>query len=277
MDTELLKTFLEVHRTRHFGRAAENLHLTQSAVSARVRLLEQQLGVELFSRDRNNIRLTPGGERLLRHAQGILGAWERARQDVSLGSQRRQQLTVAAMPSLWDTLLQTWLGRLWEESPGIGLRIESLPSEQIAARLRQNLIDIGFLYEPPQLPELTLREVAMLPLLMVASRPGLTVADALSERYLMVDWGTGFSTAHARHFPECPPAGAHVSSARIAFNLLSQRGGAAYLAEPMVERELAEGRLFEVTEAPVLPMIIYAAYPTAIGHGALIEQVLGML
>ena len=53
MDTELLKTFLEVSRTRHFGRAAEALYLTQSAVSFRIRQLENQLGVNLFTRHRN--------------------------------------------------------------------------------------------------------------------------------------------------------------------------------------------------------------------------------
>ncbi len=62
MDTELLKTFLEVSRTRHFGRAAEALYLTQSAVSFRIRQLENQLGVNLFTRHRNNIRLTSAGE-----------------------------------------------------------------------------------------------------------------------------------------------------------------------------------------------------------------------
>lgn len=62
MDTELLKTFLEVSRTRHFGRAAESLYLTQSAVSFRIRQLENQLGVNLFTRHRNNIRLTAAGE-----------------------------------------------------------------------------------------------------------------------------------------------------------------------------------------------------------------------
>ena len=50
MDTELLKTFLEVSRTRHFGRAAEALYLTQSAVSFRIRQLENQLGVKVIDR-----------------------------------------------------------------------------------------------------------------------------------------------------------------------------------------------------------------------------------
>ena len=63
MDIDLLKTFVEVVRTRHFGRAAENLYITQSAVSFRIRQLEQSLGVNLFIRQRNNIQLTaPGGK-----------------------------------------------------------------------------------------------------------------------------------------------------------------------------------------------------------------------
>ena len=78
MDTELLKTFLEVHRTRHFGRAGENLFITQSAVSARIRQLEESLGIKLFHRERNGIRLTPAGKRMAKHAEAILAAWHRA-------------------------------------------------------------------------------------------------------------------------------------------------------------------------------------------------------
>ena len=56
MDIQLLRTFLELDRTRHFGKAAEILSVTQSAVSARIRLLEETLGVPLFIRRRNEIQ-----------------------------------------------------------------------------------------------------------------------------------------------------------------------------------------------------------------------------
>ncbi|CAM5206211.1 LysR family transcriptional regulator [Alishewanella longhuensis] len=102
MDTELLKTFLEVQRTRHFGKAAENLYLTQSAVSFRIRQLEQQLGVNLFVRYRNNIQLTAAGERLLPHAQTMLSALQRARHDVALSAQQAKQLAIAAPTTIWD-------------------------------------------------------------------------------------------------------------------------------------------------------------------------------
>ncbi|VTO16313.1 transcriptional regulator HdfR [Klebsiella variicola] len=85
MDTELLKTFLEVSRTRHFGRAAEALYLTQSAVSFRIRQLENQLGVNLFTRHRNNIRLTTAGEKLLPYAETLMNTWQaRARRSLTL-------------------------------------------------------------------------------------------------------------------------------------------------------------------------------------------------
>ena len=60
-----IEDFVEVVRTRHFSKAAENLYITQSAVSFRIRQLEQGLGVNLFIRQRNNIQLTAPGERLL--------------------------------------------------------------------------------------------------------------------------------------------------------------------------------------------------------------------
>lgn len=100
MDTDLLKTFIEVNRTRHFGRAADNLFVTPSAVSARIRLLEEQLGVRLFVRERNKLRPTPSGERLLGHARQLLATWERARQDVALGAQQADELALGAIPGL---------------------------------------------------------------------------------------------------------------------------------------------------------------------------------
>jgi DNA-binding transcriptional LysR family regulator len=74
MDTYLLKTFMEVVEQRHFGKAAANLYVTQSAVSARIRLLEQEVGRPLFVRQRNNIHLTKYGEKLVSHAKDILHA-----------------------------------------------------------------------------------------------------------------------------------------------------------------------------------------------------------
>jgi DNA-binding transcriptional LysR family regulator len=111
VDTELLKTFLEVSRTRHFGRAAEALYLTQSAVSFRIRQLENQLGVNLFTRHRNNIRLTPAGEKLLPYAETLMNTWQAARKEVAHTS-RHNEFSIGASASLWECMLSQWLTRL---------------------------------------------------------------------------------------------------------------------------------------------------------------------
>jgi DNA-binding transcriptional LysR family regulator len=100
LDTELLKTFLEVQKTRHFGKAADNLYLTQSAVSFRIRQLEQSLGVALFSRHRNNIQLTEAGELLLPHAEAVISALQAAKTQLQQQSSLPQRLTVTVEPGL---------------------------------------------------------------------------------------------------------------------------------------------------------------------------------
>ena len=85
MDTELLKTFLEVSRTRHFGRAAEALYLTQSAVSFVFVSWRTSWG-KSFTRHRNNIRLTSAGEKLLPYAETLMNTWQAARKEVANAS-----------------------------------------------------------------------------------------------------------------------------------------------------------------------------------------------
>ncbi len=112
LDIELLKTFLEVRKTRHFGKAADNLYLTQAAVSARIRQLEDMLGVRLFVRSRNNIQLTSEGERLVSHAQTVLLAWSRARQDLALDTGQSSQIHIGVRSGLWNKALQARLQQL---------------------------------------------------------------------------------------------------------------------------------------------------------------------
>lgn len=74
IDTDLLQAFMAVHRTNGFTRAAEQLHLTQSAVSHQIRRLEEIVGRPLFHRTTRRLSLTTDGEDFRRHAEQILGA-----------------------------------------------------------------------------------------------------------------------------------------------------------------------------------------------------------
>lgn len=274
MDIGILKTFLEVYRTRHFGQAAENLFLTQSAVSARIRLLEQTVGVPIFTRNRNNIELTPAGQKLLKHAESILTAWNRARQEIAIEDSSQIPLAVGGVPSMWDILLQNWLNNLLTENQLLSVHAEVHGSEVLIKRLLDGLLDVGFMFESIQMPELFVEEVRPISLLMVSSRKGITASEAVGENYVLVDWGTSFSITHVQHFPEIAPPKLHVQLGRLAKSFLLNCGGSAYLAETMVQDEMEKEKLFVVEDAPIIKRTAYAVYSPKSNQREFIENTL---
>ena len=102
MDTELARTFMMVVSAGNFISAAERLHVTQSTVSARIRLLEEQLGCSLFIRNKAGTTLTPSGKQFQKHAATLVRTVERARQDVGIPRRFSASLTVGARVGLWD-------------------------------------------------------------------------------------------------------------------------------------------------------------------------------
>jgi DNA-binding transcriptional LysR family regulator len=275
MDLELLRTFLEVSRLRHFGHAAEALHVTQAAVSARIKQLEALLGVRLFDRLRRDIRLTPEGNRLVRYADLLLAEWRKARQDVAAGGANRQ-LSVGGSLRLWDVLLQDWLYRLRQTLPDLALIAESHTPELLTRRLLDGVIDVAFMLEPAQLEVLQIREVARVRLALVADREGLTLDAALGAGYLMVDWGLAHALEHRRLFPDAREPQTRLSGAKMALGYLRALGGAAYLPLEMVATELETGRLHRVPEAPLFERSAYAVFPVRSDRQALIDEAVSL-
>src|SRR3954454_10218058 len=78
MELRQLRYFVAVARTRHFGQAAEQLHMAQSPLSQAIRQLESQIGATLFDRTTRRVDLTAAGEAFLRDAERILDALEDA-------------------------------------------------------------------------------------------------------------------------------------------------------------------------------------------------------
>ncbi len=260
VDITFLRTFLEVARTRHFGRSAEALFITQSAVSARIKLLEQTLGVELFVRKRNDIQLTPAGARLLQHAEGIVKGWERARQAIVLDPDLAASLSVGCLFDLWSILVRGWSNRLQKLAPDIALQADILSSEVMVQRLTLGLLDLGFLFDPPQTPDLELRQVAAVPLILVSSRKGQDVKAAMDDGYVMVDWGSSFSIVHAEKFPNMPAPVLRTNSGEVALGFIRESGGSAYLPQAVVASMIKDGLLHEVEGAPVIERQAYVVF-----------------
>ncbi len=257
MDTDLLKTFLEIHKTRHFGKAADNLFITQSAVSARIRQLEVELGVKLFERDRNNIRPTPMGEKLVLHAENILNMWNRARIEIAIEDEDLTPLSIGAVSSLWDIYLNKWLTKVVWEQKNITLTCNALSTELINQRIKNNTLDIGFTYNPPIDENIKILKVIPVRFVMVSSEKEQDVDSAIKDRYIYVDWGTSFSAAHSEHFQNIPLPLMRTDLGRTAKTYIKKNGGTAYLTESMIKRDINNQVLFLVKNAPVIERSAY--------------------
>tara|TARA_R110001592_G_scaffold343029_2_gene633233 strand:+ start:11955 stop:12803 length:849 start_codon:yes stop_codon:yes gene_type:complete len=273
MDLELLRTFLEVNRHRHFGRAGEALHLTQSAISARIRSLEQQLGVKLFIRQYHDLQLTPEGSRLVGRADMMLSRWRKARQEVALGG-AQQQLTMGGSLRLWDVVLQDWFHILRRQKPQLAIIAEMHTPDLLTKRLLDGHLDIAFMSEPSQLETLQVREVAQIELVMVSAEEGQAAEEALAAGYIMVDWGLAHVLQHRRLYPDAPEPQLRVAQARMALTHMLELGGAAYLPARMVDNALHERRLFSVSGAESIMRPAYAVYPLRSGKLELLEQII---
>ncbi|CZF81302.1 HTH-type transcriptional regulator HdfR [Grimontia marina] len=261
MDTDLLRTFLEVNKTRHFGKAATNLYLTQSAVSFRIRQLEIKLGTPVFTRKRRDLRLTSAGERFVPYAESILQTWGRARQDVALTGSYQQQLTVGATSLIWEMdSCSDWLEQVEARQPDWALRTDSLNRQQISTALLEKQVDVVLTTEPPKLADLQQHRITSFELLLVSSEPDQDM-DTIGElQVVYLDWGTRFGLEHSRIMTLQRTPILHSHACQPALKFLLNRGGVGYLPSTVAEPWIEAGALHVVKDSPAMANELYLVW-----------------
>ncbi|EFB72518.1 MULTISPECIES: HTH-type transcriptional regulator HdfR [Providencia] len=225
VDSELLRTFLEVSRTRHFGRAAESLYLTQSAVSFRIRQLETQLGTNLFTRHRNNIRLTPAGERLVPYAESLMNTWLQAKKEISHASQHTE-LSIGATASLWEGYLTDWVENLYSQHNELRLEARISTRQSLVKQLHSRELDLLIAIEPPKMDEFESTIIGSAEIQLMASQKNISLTQ---YNFIKLEWGADF---HPKNEPAIAQDDSPVmitTSANITRQLLSVSLSAAFL------------------------------------------------
>ncbi|MGE5155592.1 MAG: LysR family transcriptional regulator [Bdellovibrio bacteriovorus] len=258
MDIDQARTFLAIAAHGSFLEAANRLHVTQSTVSARIRNLESDLGARLFVRNRGGASLTPAGQRFLKHAKTLVLTVEQARHDLGLPSRYRASLRVGARIALWDGFLPRWVGWLRRTAPDVSLRSEIGFEEDLMERMIEGTLDIALMYTPTQAPELIVEPLFDETLVMVSSSPDTRWPD---EDYIYVEWGPGFYARHREGYPDLERPPQVVNIGWLAVQLILANGGACYLPLRLARPLIQAGRLFQVTEAPELPLPAYMVFP----------------
>jgi DNA-binding transcriptional LysR family regulator len=148
-DTPQLEAFVALASLLHFGKAAEQLHLTQSTVSHRILTLEQTLGVQLFDRSHKRVRLTPAGAAYQRRITAALRELRRAELDArEAASGQLGRLVIACSGALSASPLMDALEGVLRASPGVRVELQQRGQPEQLAALAAGEIDVGCTFLP---------------------------------------------------------------------------------------------------------------------------------
>ncbi|SER08308.1 LysR family transcriptional regulator, transcriptional activator of nhaA [Solimonas aquatica] len=138
--------FWTVAKQGHLTRAAQELHLAQSALSAQIRQLEQRLGEALFERKGRSLVLTDTGQLVLSYAENIFGLGQEMLGRLQGRGEGMERLRVGSVATLSRNYQENWLRPLLSD-PSVSLSLESGSLELLLQRLLQHQLDLVFANE----------------------------------------------------------------------------------------------------------------------------------
>jgi LysR family nitrogen assimilation transcriptional regulator len=171
MDLKQLRAFMTVADTGNVTRAAELLNRVQPAVSRQLRLLEEDIGVELFQRERHGMVLTEAGKALLVYARRAMLELDRARAEIGhSGDDVAGLVTIGLLPSTCDMISSPLVRAVAELYPGIRMRIAMGYAGDLQQWLETGDIDAAVLYGVEREPQLETTPLLEEPLWVVGPR-----------------------------------------------------------------------------------------------------------
>ncbi|MEU6241850.1 LysR substrate-binding domain-containing protein [Streptomyces sp. NPDC047024] len=256
-----LRYFAAVAEELSFTRAARRLFVSQPALSKQIRMLERQLGTELFRRDRRTVRLTPMGEALLPHARAVLAAWTEAEAAVTEArAAERGTLVIGMSTSPGRGLLPALRTRLLAAHPEARPVLRQVNWADPSAGLADGSSDVAFVWLPSADGEryrcVVVAEEPRLVALprghrLAAHEEGVDFADLLDEPFLALPQEAGplrdYWLALDARGGRAPRIGAVVGSAEETHEAVANGQGVVLLARgnaPLVVRD-------EVVAVPV--------------------------
>ena len=149
MDIKQLKTFICVAETGSLSAASDRLRLAQPALSRHIKLLEHEIGVQLFARHVRGMTLTEPGEKFLGRVSGLIRQLEQSVHDIRSNDEVvKGNVAIGLMPSVNTVFAVRLVERVRRELPKVTLRIVEGYSGHLIEWLQRGDLDISFLYGP---------------------------------------------------------------------------------------------------------------------------------
>ncbi len=149
MTLKQLKAFLVLARTLNYANAANELCLSQSALSLSIKTLEEELGGKLFKRNTRRVEITLEGQSLIPYAKKLLANWEDMEKDVKQRFKlNRGTLNIASMPFATHAVLPEVMHDFAQQHPNISFSIHDITNEKIIEKVQEGIFEIGICFEP---------------------------------------------------------------------------------------------------------------------------------
>lgn len=259
MELNYLRYFYEVARAGSFTEAARRLHISQSALSKAVALLEEQQGVKLFVRSKRGIALTATGNKVFLQSERLFGLVTEIETTCKGHVEEISgPLNFASSDHVANYILVPFIQQMQQKYPTVISRIFSGTPHFIIERILGNEIEFGLYFTKVNVPGIRYEVIAKMEMAVVAS-PKI-VTESLKKAVNKTGFIGSIKTEY-QHHPSKDIIDLMAGSPRIALESNSQEmqkrfclagGGVAYLAKFMVEEELKNGSLVEI---PVKKMI----------------------
>src|ERR1700749_595384 len=204
-----MKVFVSVARHLSFTRAAQELHLTQPAVSQQVKLLEEEVGLPLFEKIGRKVQLAPAGAELLRYATQTIELMREATEALAaMRGLKRGVLKLGAV-STAKYFAPSLLSAFPPAYPEVTIKFEVGNREEIIQQLAANEIDLVIMGRPPRELESVAEPFAKHPLVLIASpthplasKRRIKLSQLATESFLIREAGSGTRASRERVFRE---------------------------------------------------------------------------
>jgi len=249
---DVLPTFAAVAEAGSMRAAGETLHLTHSAISQQIRLLEDRLGFAVFLRQNRRLVLTPAGQRLLDGARNALALLADARQDAArLAAGAEPVLRMAVLPSFAQRWLMPRMGRWRAAHPG--LRLELIASME-TVDLRQEGLHVAIRHGSGHWRGLRAEPLIQSPRVVLgspaaAARLAGQGLDAIAREPLLGSaelWRQWFAQAGLSPLPPIQPVAA-INDAALSLQVVEADVGLALIRDLLAADALLDGRLVRLS------------------------------
>jgi len=241
MNITALQTFLAIVDSGSLVRASQQLHVTQSTVTARLKALEDEIGQQLLNRQKSGATLTPAGSTLLRYARIMTGLWRQARYATSLPAGLASVCTFGCDRELWHGPGRAFFNGVISGHPEMAVSVRQGGGRDLEEWLATGMVDVILTFDSIARGSQTVHPLPPEELVLYSDRPDCsTTADPL---YIFVDHGPEFRRQHAETYYGAGVARVSFDSSWWALQTLLDRGGSAYLPRALAQSYVAAGRL----------------------------------